>query len=655
MIFDLSPEENRQKRDMAMLDPLTTEPEAPGMLKGAAYGTGMGIIRAGARSAQTIGMAGATLQMAQDKIFGTDTVDRYFAMVDRVATKAVDHWIPPPGSVGAVGNVLGGLGEIVLPLMAGGGNPSLLIANQQMGASVDLVRAGVDSKAAINVGAVQGVAAAAGFKVAGYGSNVWERMATGAAGNVTVNKTAAEISQRTLDSWGYKEEAKKFDPLDPTARIADIIIGAAFGGIQGKSKPTSAQVDAALTLRNSESVVNSQPGRPLNMQSDVAGQQALAEALKALNEGAPVDLAKATAGASWELKPAAKAVNEALNGGTPKIIADAAAKAGVDPTLANTIANMESEGKPSAKNPKSTATGLFQVLDSTWKEFGGTPENRNDPQAQAEIGAKIIADYSSKLETSLGRPIAPHEAYLAHLLGPGGAAKVLKADADTPLIDVVRGYDRKNADAIVNNNGMAGMTAGEAIAKWQDKTAKASITWTGEQEIALNTKLLQASELSKQAAAAPDNPHLLALADEAMNAAEDMRAQKVEQSRQLESEMPKESAPIETKYAEGELTPQPKPLAPAETMPDGKTLEAQQPAPPRASASASGEEPTRQQSPSEIAAAKAIETHPDLVIHQEDGTTISAKEMYEQSQREIADAANDSEAFSAAVNCLLEG
>lgn len=55
------------------------------------------------------------------------------------------------------------------------------------------------------------------------------------------------------------------------------------------------------------------------------------------------------------------------------------------------------------------------------------------------------------------------------MLGPGGAVKVVEADPSRPLIDVVRSYDSKNANAIVKNNGMSGMTVGQAINKWRNK------------------------------------------------------------------------------------------------------------------------------------------------------------------------------------------
>jgi len=530
MILALSPEENRNRLYGGTM--ASGEPDEPGALKGTAYGVGMGLMRGGARTVQTIGVLGGGL-VAHD--FGTAAGDQWFRTVDDIAKSAIDHWTPNAGTVGVAGQVLGGLAEIGAPLAVTGGNPALMIANQQVGTSVDLVNKGVDSNAALNTGFVGGVSAAAGFKVAGIGSNVWERMATGAAGNLGVNTVATATERGILNATGNKEAAKDFDPTDPIARGADVVIGAAFGAFQGgKPRIPTKKLDAALTIKNNESYLNAQPGRPRDMASDVASQNAIADALTALNDGELVNTSKSTAGASWDLNPKAAAMKALVEG--------TARDAGVNPDLALTIASIESGTSPTAKNPNSTASGIFQVLDSTWKEYGGTPENRNNPQVQAEIGAKIIADYTNKLETALGRPVESHEVYLAHLLGPKGAETVLRADPNAPILDVIKGYDAKNADAIVNNNGMRNLTVGEAIDKWRGRVeraqeqvaiagaqkpaapieAPARPLWTAELDRELTTRLTEASELTKRAEADPTNEPLQHLAEEARNHSEDM-------------------------------------------------------------------------------------------------------------------------------------
>ena len=53
------------------------------------------------------------------------------------------------------------------------------------------------------------------------------------------------------------------------------------------------------------------------------------------------------------------------------------------------LVSKESSWNPSAKNPTSTAYGLFQFLDSTWGSVGA--RKTSDPRAQIEAGLKYIA------------------------------------------------------------------------------------------------------------------------------------------------------------------------------------------------------------------------------------------------------------------------
>lgn len=59
-------------------------------------------------------------------------------------------------------------------------------------------------------------------------------------------------------------------------------------------------------------------------------------------------------------------------------------------TALNSLIQAESGWRPSAQNPTSTAYGLFQFLNSTWKTVGGT--KTSDPKMQTVYGLKYIAD-----------------------------------------------------------------------------------------------------------------------------------------------------------------------------------------------------------------------------------------------------------------------
>jgi hypothetical protein len=152
-----------------------------------------------------------------------------------------------------------------------------------------------------------------------------------------------------------------------------------------------------------------------------------------------------------------KIVNAAGN------VSPQAQRAGLSPNVALAVANIENDTfDPTRKNPLpgATAQGLFQMIDSTWAEKGGTPGNRNDPDAQAQLGVKNLADNSRALSDSLKRQLSPGEIYSTQW-GLGFAGSLAKAPANMPIRDVFARAGQENPDAAAAANGVAGMTAGQ--------------------------------------------------------------------------------------------------------------------------------------------------------------------------------------------------
>lgn len=120
----------------------------------------------------------------------------------------------------------------------------------------------------------------------------------------------------------------------------------------------------------------------------------------------------------------------------------AAAAGAVDPSLATYFANArsaESGGNDLAKNPKSTATGRYQFLDSTWRglmnqypDLGLTADGRTDPAQQERAMARFTQDNARTLASN-GLPVNPGSLYAAHFLGPAGASAVLGQDPNSQL------------------------------------------------------------------------------------------------------------------------------------------------------------------------------------------------------------------------------
>lgn len=160
-----------------------------------------------------------------------------------------------------------------------------------------------------------------------------------------------------------------------------------------------------------------------------------------------------------------------ISGGVPsdirKVIVDAASRYGIDPNALVAIAAIESGGNPNAKNPNSSAGGLFQFVDGTAKDYGLA--NRYDAAQAADAAARLARDNAAHLRTTLGRDPTAGELYLAHQQGAGGAASLLK-NPNALATDIV-GYD-----AVRLNGGAPGMTAGQFAAKWINKVGAGSGT-----------------------------------------------------------------------------------------------------------------------------------------------------------------------------------
>jgi phage-related protein len=111
-------------------------------------------------------------------------------------------------------------------------------------------------------------------------------------------------------------------------------------------------------------------------------------------------------------------VGDVLTGGTASfggvsgIVASAAARfgwTGGELAAINWIIGRESGGNPRAQNPVSSASGLFQMIDSTWRAYGGTtPHARDAPEAtQAMVGLAYI-------KARYGTPTAAQRFWQAH-------------------------------------------------------------------------------------------------------------------------------------------------------------------------------------------------------------------------------------------------
>lgn len=121
---------------------------------------------------------------------------------------------------------------------------------------------------------------------------------------------------------------------------------------------------------------------------------------------------------------------------------------------------LESRGNPNAKNPKSSAGGLFQQTDGNAKDYG--VKDRFDPVQSTDGAVDFAVDNMRILTRALGRKPTAAELYLAHQQGGEGARRLL-SNPNAKAVDIV------GEDAVRLNGGNVNMTASEFASLWLDK------------------------------------------------------------------------------------------------------------------------------------------------------------------------------------------
>lgn len=291
--FDLDVRGRELLDNEARRNPFTPDKLGPGFFEGIPQSIPMGIMRGGAYAADAMQTFGRFFDppMSQERRDATD------ALAQDIRSSSVDYWTPAPGEVGTAGRVLGGLAELPLPLMAAGGNPSLLIGSEVNRVGKDLVDAGVDARTAVAVGVAQGGATAIGFKLPFLGRTLATRVASGTVGNLVTNAGTTAAQRQLLLGGGYDEIAQAYDPLDVEARAVDLLTGVAFGAL-AHVQMRNADRAAVIAAQNAKHFQqDTAPGTPADTVSNSLHQTALAHSIQQALRGEPVsvpDVSRAT-------------------------------------------------------------------------------------------------------------------------------------------------------------------------------------------------------------------------------------------------------------------------------------------------------------------------------------------------------------------------
>jgi hypothetical protein len=141
-------------------------------------------------------------------------------------------------------------------------------------------------------------------------------------------------------------------------------------------------------------------------------------------------------------------------------------------TFLDRLMSAESAGRAHAKNPRSTALGPFQFIKSTFLEItrrhfpadiAGLSQSqvlglRTDHDLSRRAAAVFCKESARYLKEQGFEPTFTH-LRLAYLLGPADAARIMKADQQTPVVGLL-------SPAVIKANPfMRRMQVGDLLAK----------------------------------------------------------------------------------------------------------------------------------------------------------------------------------------------
>ena len=395
----------------------------------------------------------------------------------------------------------------------------------------DLINKGADIRTAKTAGAIKGVTDALGFAIPTHGvskSAIADAVATtalatgaGSAGDYLEGSYLEDHQNKKVAQYG---EALKENATSPTTLASNggmallLNLWANKGRLRPEQIKDHSNVDtmndAAHIQANIEHAEGTNPFSPTNAKEanshfdalDSAMESALNDelvSLKAPVTGTPKAVATSTPVVPIIGTPKALVRPSAINTDEHKapVIADVltnpvfdkkpwtktivqeASKRGINPVDALIISHLETGGtfstsiQPKDRNGKllSSATGLFQTLDSTFARMGG--KNKFDGNDQIKAGLNYYEHNSKVFRSHFNRDPNGLELYYLHFFGEGGGPAFLKAKDNELFVDVATRWSKGNqkktarqiAEGITSSHQFNGMTVGQVKAKYEKR------------------------------------------------------------------------------------------------------------------------------------------------------------------------------------------
>ncbi|MFY1029150.1 hypothetical protein [Pseudomonas asiatica] len=414
----------------------TTEKLAPGVFTGALGTIGPGLLRGAieaGRTVQTTALQLGSAAIESDLSIGAGYFPEFedgqgqaqqefgegqSQRIGEETAKSVMALRPDPTEVGIVGQILGEAAAIlprtVAGVVAAGPVGGALAAGAPAGYSGKQVAMaeGIDEDTATLKGLIDAgtVGVGALLPAARFVGPVLGDAAIAVGANVGLGMAGRGLTAQVLEQGGYTTQAAQYRVMDGTAIATDAILGAAFFGIgrAGMRKPTTDQVDAALTERTTQHFdVDAAPGAPVDPRSAMSHQDALRTAIGQLSRGEPVAVPESIHSAEFlrgSEPPAPKAPTreEAI----------ATARQELEPTVRAELEQEAAGVLPNVADIRTELAGLqrnLEGLDATYrdraKQFQADGMSRKKAESAAqkaiEQERQDLTDRVTALEESL--------------------------------------------------------------------------------------------------------------------------------------------------------------------------------------------------------------------------------------------------------------
>lgn len=460
---------------------VTDAPPAPalfdGSLSAAGGGVPRGLIEARGAFQTTVNAATGFMMSKQDQIAIEDAATENFQKAAEFA--------PDPATTGAAANLLHEVNRIVPRTAAGGalagpagafvaaGAPSGIVAAQ------DLKAQGVDDSTANTAGVIQGAVMGVGavLPAANLLKGVVADTTAVVGANVALGEVQRVATYEVLDGAGYKVQAEQYKEFDLQNATINGTLGAAFKGVDMAvgNRPTTAQVDAALTTKSERARTESGPGIPATSKAADLHIKQSDNALEAVLAGQPVRVSEAIVDAEF-VRHAGTVPANVID--LPEPVLEGATMGARD-SVVSMIVGLESGGKANAKNPLSSATGAGQFTNSTWLSMvnkhrpdlaqGKTKQQildlRKDGELSREMVGNLIDDNAAQLRGYGIKNPSAMDLYLAHHFGASRVPKMRSNPGE--LMDNII-----NASEMKANPTYRGKTVAQIVAKFERRAQK---------------------------------------------------------------------------------------------------------------------------------------------------------------------------------------